>query len=663
MRMNSILKKRYAGQSAFTIIELLVVIVIIGILATIIFIFYTGTRTRAIDTSLQADLKSASTQLELDKTSNDLYPSTKEEANGGKGLKPSTGTTFDYIYSAGSNSYCLTATKEDRSYYLDSTNRFPRIGSCQTGSFARTWGGIGSDSTEKIVKTSDGGHAVAGFTSFGAGGIDAYVAKYIADGTLSWNKTWGGAGDDSVNSIIQTSDGGYVIAGFTSSYGAGDDDSFIAKYTNVGALSWSKTWGGTGIDRGISVIQTSDGGYAMTGYTESYGAGSGDAFVAKYTDDGILSWNNTLGGVGEECGYSLYQTSDGGYIIAGYTNSYGAGSSDALTAKYTADGTLSWSKTWGGSSTERSYTLAQTSDGGYAIAGNTNSYGAGDIDAFIVEYTADGTLSWNKTWGGMDFDGALSLSRSNDNGYVIAGITDSYGAGNKDGFIAKYANDGNLLWSRTWGGAAYDGLYSLIQSADGGYIATGQTMSYGPMDYDGFLVKFDQSGYISNCPAQICQSPSVTVTNPAATVASPIPTVTNPAATVTNPSVSESSPSATMTDPIAIETTAKPAMTVSFSSQELYVAYPGVSKNICKQWTVPNGKQIKGFKVSQATEANYDFFRVYLDNVIKYNMSGIITDKYIDTSATPGTVLKACLYTDEGAQDGYGGEVTGVIYN
>lgn len=662
--MNSILKKNNAGQSAFTIIELLVVIVIVGILATIVIIFYTGTRTKAIDTSLQSDLKSASTQLELDKTTNDLYPSTKEEANGGKGLKPSTGTTFDYIYSSSSNSYCLTATKEDRSYYLDSTNRFPRVGTCQTGSFARTWGGTSADSAEEIVNTSDGGSAIAGFTySFGSGSRDAYIAKYTADGTLLWSKTWGGSGDDNANFIIQTSDGGYAITGLTGSYGAGSHDSFLAKYTSDGMLSWSKTWGGTGIDRGVSLIQTSDNGYVVTGYTESYGAGSGDSYIAKYTSDGMLSWSKTWGGTGVDCGNDLAQASDGGYTITGFTESYGAGDSDAFIAKYTADGTLSWNKTWGGGVYDNALSMSKTNDNGYVIAGDTESFSVGSGDAFIAKYTNDGSLSWSRTWGGYGWDNINSTIQSNDGGYVSSGVTDSFGAGDSDAFIIKHANDGTLSWSRTWGGTTYDGLFSIAQSTDGGYVASGQTMSYGSVGYDAMLIKSDSSGYISNCPALMCQSPSATVTSPAVTVNSLTATVTSPAATATSPTITGSSPSVTSTDPIAIETVAKPVMTVNFSSQELYVAYPGVSKNTCKQWTVPSGKQIKGFKVSQVTEANYDFFRVYLDNVLKYNMSGTLTDKYIDTSATPGTVLKACMNTDEATQDGYGGEVTGVIYN
>ena len=378
------------------------------------------------------------------------------------------------------------------------------------GTFAKAWGGISTDYGYSLVQTSDGGYAVTGQTaSYGAGNDDMFLAKYTSTGALSWSKTWGGTGLDYGRSLVQTSDGGYAVTGYTAGYGAGSDDMFLAKYTSAGSLSWSKTWGGTGIDYGRSLVQTSDGGYAVTGYTISYGAGSYDMFLAKYTATGALSWSKTWGGTGTDYGYSLVQTNDGGYAVAGYTTSYGAGSNDMFLAKYTSTGTLSWSKTWGGTGSDSGYSLVQTSDGGYAVTGSTLSYGAGSNDMFLAKYTSTGSLSWSKTWGGTSSDYGQSLVQTSDGGYAVAGYTTSYGAGSNDMFLAKYTSTGSLSWSKTWGGTSSDYGYSLVQTSDGGYAVTGRTASYGAGSDDMFLAKYDSSGNIAGCASTMCKADTI----------------------------------------------------------------------------------------------------------------------------------------------------------
>ncbi|PKL31793.1 hypothetical protein CVV43_01550, partial [Candidatus Saccharibacteria bacterium HGW-Saccharibacteria-1] len=546
------------------------------------------------------------------------------------------GTTLDYAYSSGDNSYCLTATKEGRSYYINSEGRVPVQGGCPVGNvggnlantFARTWGGSSNDYAFKLIQTNDGGYAVAGDTySYGAGGSrDAFIAKYTSDGTLSWSRTWGGTSWDYISSLVQTSDGGYVIAGDTVSYGTGflDNNAYIAKFTADGTLSWSRTWGGTNSDFVNSLVQTSDGGYVVAGSTSTYGMGRLDAFIAKFTADGNLSWSRTWGGVDHDGIESLVQTNDGGYAVAGYTLSYGMGSVDA-TDKYGA-----------------------------------NIYGINNGDAFIAKFTADGSLSWNRTWGGANSDQIESLVQTSDGGYAVAGGTSSYGAGSLDAFISKFTADGTLSWSRTWGGANSDDFKSLVQTSDGGYAVAGDTNSYGMGNDDVLIIKFTADGLINNCPSLMCQSPSATSTNLTATVTSPVANITNPSASTASPNATVSSPTVPTTNPIPIPI---PPMTITFSSQELYVAYPGESQSTCKEWTAPTGKQIKGFLVSQETESSYDFFIVSLDDTEVYNKSGAYTDEYIDTIFTPGSTLKACMSTDSSVQEGYGGEVTGVVYN
>ncbi len=277
------------------------------------------------------------------------------------------------------------------------------------------------------------------------------MAKFTSDGTLSWNKTWGGDLYENVISITGTSDGGCAIAGFTQSYSAVayDMDVFVAKFTSDGTLSWNKTWGGTSSDAAYSIAQTSDNGYIVAGETNSYGAGSSDAFVAKFTSDGTLSWNKTWGGTSYDNINSIIQTADNGYAAIGATDSYGAGGRDTVLTKFTSDGTLSWNKTWGGASDDTSSSLVQTTGGDYIIAGSTDSYGYGNgetisHDIFASKFTSSGTLSWSKTWGGTDSDISDSITKTSDSGFAIAGETLSYGSGGWDALILKFKSDGSL---------------------------------------------------------------------------------------------------------------------------------------------------------------------------------------------------------------------------
>jgi hypothetical protein len=339
--------------------------------------------------------------------------------------------------------------------------------------------------------------------------------------TVTFAKAWGGTSSDYGNSLIQTSDGGYAVTGLTYSYGSGERDMFLAKYDSTGTLSWSKTWGGTGYDGGNSLIQTSDGGYAVTGQTVSYAVGGTDMFLAKYDSTGNLSWSKTWGGTGTDIGYSLVQTSDGGYAVTGETGFGDSSNGNIFIAKYDSTGNLSWNKTWGPTaSLDTGRSIVQTSDGGYAVTGSTN----GSI--LIAKYDASGNLSWNKTWGGTGTDQGNSLVQTSDGGYAVTGYTQSYGAGNYDMFIVKYDASGNLSWNKTWGGTSTEYSQSLVQTSDGGYAVAGYTLSYGAGGYDMLLVKYDASGNIGGCSSSMCQSPTATTSSPTATTSSPTATTT-----------------------------------------------------------------------------------------------------------------------------------------
>jgi hypothetical protein len=402
--------------------------------------------------------------------------------------------------------------------------------------FQRAIGGTNNDDAWSIKQTTDGGYAVAGETnSFGAGSYDMYIVKLDGSGTLQWSRTVGGTGYESVSSIIQTTDGGYAVAGYTSSFGAGSNDMYIVKLDANGTLQWSRTAGGTGGDLAWSIIQTTDGGYAVAGQTNSFGAGSYDMYIVKLNASGSLQWSKTVGGTNYEEARSIIQTTDGGYAVAGYTRSFGAGNDDMYILKLDASGSLQWSRTVGGTNYDYAFSIIQTTDGGYAAAGYTNSFGAGNDDMYIVKLDGSGSLQWSRTVGGTYEDYALSIIQTTDGGYAAAGYTVSFGAGSNDMYIVKLDGSGAVQWSRTVGGTGTDYASSIIQTTDGEYAAAGWTYSFGVgAGYtDMYIVKLDASGNTcgnSTSPASISgaggtsTNPSPIVTTPASTVTTPSPT-------------------------------------------------------------------------------------------------------------------------------------------
>jgi hypothetical protein len=362
--------------------------------------------------------------------------------------------------------------------------------------FCKTIGGEKDDGGVSLIQTSDGGYVITGGTeSFGAGGEDVYVVKLDANGNLQWTKTIGGPESEEGVSLIQTSDGGYAIAGLTQSFGAGEDDVYVVKLDANGNLQWTKTIGGKKEDGGFSLIQTSDGGYAIAGYTFSFGAGEADVYVVKLDANGKLQWTKTIGGPGNEIGFSLIQTSDGGYVLAGTTESFGVGGSDVYIVKLDANGNLQWTKTIGRPGNEIGFCLIQTSDSGYVIAGSTTSFGIGGVDVYAVKLNANGNLQWTTTIGGKEEDVGVSLIQTSDSGYAIAGSTRSFGAGEWDVYVVKLNANGKPQWTKTIGTKNEKFIKSsIIQTSDGSYVFAGTTRSFGAGGKDVYVVKLDKNG-------------------------------------------------------------------------------------------------------------------------------------------------------------------------
>ena len=325
--------------------------------------------------------------------------------------------------------------------------------------------------------------------------LSATCLASIASAQTSWWRIYGGSIADQGRSVQQTADGGFVVAGLTYSYGAGSDDIYLIKTNASGDTLWTRTYGGTGSDEGYSVQQTADGGYIVAGMTTSFGAGGGDVYLVKTNASGDTLWTKTYGGTGDGAGYSVSQTTDGGYIVAGLTTV--SGDSEIYLIKTDRAGDTQWTRTYGGPHYDIGFSMQQTTDGGYIITGCTFSFGIGTPDCgnvYLVKTNAQGDTLWTRTFGGTDHDLGNSVRQTSDGGYVVVGYTRSFGAGGSDVYLIKTDNAGETLWTRTYGGRTYDWGNSVQQTSDGGYIITGSYVPPGGEHFNVCVIRTSSSG-------------------------------------------------------------------------------------------------------------------------------------------------------------------------
>lgn len=404
--------------------------------------------------------------------------------------------------------------------------------------FQKTYGGTGDNYGFSVKQTNDGGYIITGSTyDFPSGWEHTYLIKTDGYGDTLWTKTLGGTVAEDGYWVEQTSDGGYIIAGTTGSFGAGFQDIYLIKINAVGNTLWSKTFGGIGSEVGHSVQQTTDGGYIIAGYTTGFGAGAPDVYLVRTDVNGNMLWTKTFGGTNSDDGYSVRQTSDGGYIIVGFTYSFGAGNNDVYLIKTDTTGNPLWTKTYGASNFDYAYSVEQTTDGGYIIVGGTLSFGVGGGDVYLIKTDTIGNVLWANTFGAANYDFGLCVQQTSDGGYIVSGTSDSFGAGLQDVYLLKTNTIGNVLWSRTFGGVGDEfGVDNGVeQTTDGGYIIASATASFGAGLYDVYLIKTDtlgNSGCNESNPTTITNSTGTIVTTPATLVSSG--GITSSPTTVTN---------------------------------------------------------------------------------------------------------------------------------
>lgn len=388
--------------------------------------------------------------------------------------------------------------------------------------FIKTFGGTKNESAQSITKTSDGGYAVLGYTQSMDGDIenktnesfDYWLLKFDDSSNLQWQKTYGGSDDDRGSDIIQTTDGGYAILGFSNSNDSnvtennGFSDFWISKLDVSGNISWEKSFGFSGADNGISLIQTNDNGYLLTGVLDVSASGGegnskslaskhagGDYWVIKLNASGEKQWSKYFGGTFTDTPYGAIQTEDNDYIIVGSSDSDDVdisgniGSYDFWVIKISSNGTLVWEKSFGGSEIDEARAIIASGDGNFIIVGDTRSSdfdvseNKGAADLWILKISPEGTLIWEKTFGGSSFDVARSINKTQNDGFIISGSSRSTDGdvtkndGQNDVWVLKIDANANLKWQKTIGGSDIDFAYDAIELNDKTIVAVGESNS------------------------------------------------------------------------------------------------------------------------------------------------------------------------------------------
>lgn len=352
----------------------------------------------------------------------------------------------------------------------------------------KTYGGAAWDAARSVRQTQDDGFIIAGFTwSYDPGKSDVYLVRLDPEGNLQWQRAYGGPDSEYAWSVQQTQDGGFITAGYTESHSVGGTQACLLKVDASGNLQWYRTYGADSY--AFSVEQTRDGGFIAAGSTASHSAGDADVYLFKTDASGNQEWYQTYGGVNYDAARSVQQTQDGGFIVAGSTASYGAGKMDVYLVKTDASGNLQWQRTFGGPGNDYGWSVQQTQEGGFVVAGYTESFGAGETDVYLVKTHAAGNLQWARTYGGAGAEYAYSVQQTRDGRFIIAGSTASYGHGDTDVYLVKTDAQGNLRWDRTYGGVDSDAAYSAQETRDGGYVIAGVTGSYGAGDWDMYVIR------------------------------------------------------------------------------------------------------------------------------------------------------------------------------
>jgi len=388
--------------------------------------------------------------------------------------------------------------------------------------FQKTYGGVGHDESFSVQQTSDSGFIMVGVSYSIESNGDVYLIKTNANGDILWTKTYGGAIHDGGHCVRQTNDGGFIIVGQTGSFGVGNVDIFLLKTDSIGNLLWVRTFDGMVYGLTLNwVQQTNDQGYIIVSSNYVYSSGNADIYLIKTNSLGDTLWTKSYGGSGQEYGNAGQQTIDGGYIVTGYTTTFGSGGKDIYLVKTDSTGSVLWSKTFGGTGDDYAKSIIQTVDGGYILLGSTNSFGAGNYDYYLIKTNSTGDLQWSYTYGGISFDYGFSVSSVGNNGFIMAGYSNVPVINDEKILLIRTNFWGDTLWTKTFGYGNFSNAFAVQQTFDGGYVISGR-VSFSPT-FNAYLIKTNSIGFsgcneVNHIVAQAI--PLTIVTNPLTAVLS-----------------------------------------------------------------------------------------------------------------------------------------------
>ncbi len=360
--------------------------------------------------------------------------------------------------------------------------------SAQSVLWSSHYGGVYNEGGYAVAPKADGSYFACGSTySYGWGDFDVYLLKFNNNGDTLWWRTYGGTKADVGHDVVALADGGCILVGSTFSYGNGKDDIYVLRVDSAGQAMWSRSFGGAESEEGWTIRPCEDGGYIVGGSTASSGAGYGDMYLLRLSDNGDSLWAKTFGGAGGEFGYAARQTPDSGFVIVGVTGSFGEGYSSLYAARTNKNGDSLWATTFGGSKADYGQSVEIAADGGILLLGGTASFGLGYYDMYLVRLAPDGQFEWERTYGGAKEDRAYSLCAMRDGGNLIAGTTESFGSGGTDVYYVRTDPDGNQLWWRTLGGSQNDYCRMISKAGSGQILVAGYTYSYSAGGSDLYL--------------------------------------------------------------------------------------------------------------------------------------------------------------------------------
>ncbi len=346
-----------------------------------------------------------------------------------------------------------------------------------------------------VQQTYDGGYIITGGQGVAIGDYRLVLIKTDSLGQVEWDKFMGSGANENVgNSIEQTTDTGYIITGYTTLMGYAANV-YLVKTNPNGDTLWTKHYGASGFEAGYDVHQTFDGGFIIAASKDT------TTWLLKTDSNGDTVWTKSFIPLGciSAAAYSVWQTADSGYVFTGVVIHPTTGN-EVYVVRTDKSGDTLWTRMYGGAFAERGQSVQQCEDGGFVVAGYTWSFGAGNYDVWLIRTDANGDTLWTKTFGGADEDGGYSVRQTTDGGFIITGSTDTYGVnGTYDVYLIKTDSNGTEQWSRKFG--SIDPWKSDIgrcvrQTSDGGYVLTGSTSSFSPTSAV-YLIKTDSVGNVA----------------------------------------------------------------------------------------------------------------------------------------------------------------------